>query len=116
MLHHNLFAVSPLIRPAGRAVHTNADVNFYTTLTGTTPFLSGHKPINSNLWTITVPSPPVLLSTHASADGKQLPLPPSSPNPTPAAGLPYGDSYRGLGVSPPHVLPHHLLVFLFHLY
>jgi hypothetical protein len=36
-------------------------------------------------------------SPRASAVGKQLPSP-SSPNPTPAAGLPCGDSYRGLGV------------------
>ena len=36
-------------------------------------------------------------SPRASAVGKQLPSP-SSPNPTPAAGLPCGDSYRGLGM------------------
>ena len=55
-LAHNLFGTSPLLRPDGRAVYTTTSVKFFSG-SSSSPFLSGTKPVNADLWHLQLPSP-----------------------------------------------------------
>ena len=47
---HNLIGTSPLLRPDGRAVYTPTSVRFYDSASSTSPFLSGSKSADEDLW------------------------------------------------------------------
>ena len=58
-LSHSLLGISPLIRPNGLAIFTPTSVKIFDTPTSTTPFLSGTKSPQSDLWFFTAPHPPI---------------------------------------------------------
>ena len=59
-LSHTLFGVSPLIRPQGRCVFTDASCLFFDAPESTASFLQGPKTPDSDLWFLQVPTPSML--------------------------------------------------------
>jgi hypothetical protein len=57
-LAHSLFGVSPLIRPKGHAVFSNHSCFFFDSPQATSPFLTGSKREDADLWFLQVPSVP----------------------------------------------------------